>query len=141
MAHTQRQAADGFDNAGALANITSSHLGVSSRGISYERYENMADGSAIGIGAPREVVEFRSTTNVRALSTTEYEAILTALGLTAVYDDVSNEITYRTNAYPGSSTYANYNAIVYHRRGDGDVIFEDDAVSFARFTFVLVEAL
>ena len=128
-----RQAADTFNNAAGLADITADDQGMSTAGLQYPRYINCADGSVKPDGAPFEVLEYTNQTAA------EYTAILTAFGLTTAIGNASNEITYRT---PGAdrSTYANYNAIVVHRKGV-DATFEDGRYTRVTFTIKIVEAL
>jgi hypothetical protein len=102
------------------------------RGIQYPRYIHAASGLVYPDGSPFCVWEWVNLTEA------QYEAILTALGLSTALTSVSGLVTIATVTHD-RSTFANYNATAYHRKGE-DTEFVDGLFRSVILTFKQLEA-
>lgn len=124
--------ASGHDNTAGHTTLT---MPIHSTGLLYPRHMVAISGIVYATGAPYSVW------TIQHLTVAQYQAILTAAGISAVYSD-SNEVTV-SDIIPDRSTYADYNATIVHM-SDKDMQWaghHDRWIQQATFTFIKLEAL
>jgi hypothetical protein len=124
------QVAVGHDNEAGF--VTTDPEPVCPLGIQYPVHVTAASGVTYADGAPFTVWEYD------ILTAAQYATKLTENGLTTAPDSVSANVTISTIAHD-RSTYANYNAIVLHRKGE-DAEFRDGLFRGVRFLYRQLES-
>ncbi len=125
------RAAPNHDNVAGFTTLATPP--VCPRGIQYPVYIEAASGKVYPDGTGFCWWEFNDLTEA------QYEAVLAALGLTTVANNVSAPVTIQTVTHD-RSVFANYNATVVHKKGE-DTEFADNRFLSARFLFKQLEAV